>query len=393
MGYLRGIEIKNYRVFRHISLGQISWNVGNPLPNLCVFMGRNGCGKSTLLDVFSFLGDCLREGVQSACDKPHRRGFESLRSKECLDPISFKIYYQKDNESPITYELFIDCDKSGSPFVAKESLKQRRVNMKTGQSFPFLLLKRGKGWAWTGKTNVSETDDEIMIFSKYSTDSEDRVEVNLERDIILGIRSLGQLKEHPRIREFSTFISDWHLSYLVPDHARFLSMSGPQKYMDSTGSNMGNVLQHIKRNYPKVLDKICKELSRWIPRIRKVDVEETIDKRVVMRFFEDFVDPTFQMDTSDGTLKFFAYLLLLLSPQKRSFIGIEEPENSLYPDVQSQLARMFKKYTSTSKGFSSQIFVTTHSPYFLEVSQHVWIFSKDVEGFVSCHLCEGLKEL
>jgi predicted ATPase len=52
MGYLRGIEIKNYRVFRHISLGQISWNVGNPLPNLCVFMGKNGCGKSTLLPFF-----------------------------------------------------------------------------------------------------------------------------------------------------------------------------------------------------------------------------------------------------------------------------------------------------------------------------------------------------
>lgn len=51
---------------------------------------------------------------------------------------------------------------------------------------------------------------------------------------------------------------------------------------------------------------------------------------------------------SDGTLKVFAYLLLLEDPDPPPFICIEEPENGLYPKLLETLAREFRAHAKTS---------------------------------------------
>jgi len=45
---------------------------------------------------------------------------------------------------------------------------------------------------------------------------------------------------------------------------------------------------------------------------------------------------------SDGTLKLFAYLLLLQDPEPPVLIGIEEPENGLYHQLLEPLALEIK---------------------------------------------------
>ena len=55
-----------------------------------------------------------------------------------------------------------------------------------------------------------------------------------------------------------------------------------------------------------------------------------------------FRDPFFAQQMSDGTLKVFAYLLLLEDPDPPPFICIEEPENGLYHKLLETLAREFR---------------------------------------------------
>ena len=43
-----------------------------------------------------------------------------------------------------------------------------------------------------------------------------------------------------------------------------------------------------------------------------------------------FQDPFYSQQMSDGTLKIFAYLLLLEDPSPPPFLCVEEPENGLY---------------------------------------------------------------
>ena len=150
MAKIEGFKIKNFKALKNITMGRL-WNEqkNEALTPLTVVIGKNGVGKSTIFDVFGFISDCLKFGVEEACDMQGRGGFLRLRSQGVTEPIEFEIYYKQDgNARPMTYEISIDLDSKKRPFVKRERLRQRRKNQKHGWPFSFLLLENGKGVVW-----------------------------------------------------------------------------------------------------------------------------------------------------------------------------------------------------------------------------------------------------
>jgi len=331
-------------------------------------------GKSSLFDAFGFVADCLATDVEAACDQKQRGGFERLRSKGINESIRFEIYYREaPNERPITYELSISLDDSGRPYVESELLKQRRKGQKHGRPYPFLRLDHGKGHVWAGEEAVQLEGEE------------DRTQavVELTDPRQLGIATLGTLKEHPRIKRFRDFLKGWYLSYFYPDAARSLPNAGPQRHLNIHGDNIGNVVQFMEREHKERFKAILGRIASKIPGISMIETEVTADKRVLLRFNDGaFNDPFFAQQMSDGTLKVFAYLLLLEDPDPPPFICIEEPENGLYHKLLESLAQEFRTH-ATGKRNAPQIFVTTHQPYFVDAlsPEEVWILDKGCDGY------------
>ncbi|GAB4531924.1 MAG: AAA family ATPase [Haliangiales bacterium] len=301
--------------------------------------------------------------------KPQRGGFAKLRTQGTDEPIEFRLYYrQRHNARPITYQFKI-ADANGIPIVIEERLRQRRKGQKHGGPYSFLRLKDGVGQVWAGE----ETEN-----------TEGATEHPIELDDLtqLGITTLGQLKEHPRIVALRAYIESWYLSYFVPDAARRLPSSGVQRHLNRTGDNLGNVVQYLQRSHPARFDKILQRISGKIPGIQTIDYEVSADNRLLLRFNEQgYQDPFFQRSMSDGTLKMFAYLVLLEDPAPRPFIGIEEPENGLYHKLLEELAREFRHYAEASRG-KTQIMLSTHSPYFVDAlePEQVFLMEKDERG-------------
>jgi predicted ATPase len=375
MAIIEGFRVRNFRALRDVSLGRLSGQTdGDPLTPFTVVIGKNVVGKSSLFDAFGFVADCLASDVETACDMKQRGGFDRLRSKGVNEPIRFEIYYREaPNERPITYELSINLDGSGRPYVESELLKQRRKGQKHGRPYPFLRLDRGKGLVWAGEEAV-EIEGE-----------EDRTQavVELTDPRQLGIATLGTLKEHPRIKRFRDFLKGWYLSYFYPDAARSLPSAGPQRHLNVHGDNIGNVVQFMEREHKDRFKSILARIASKIPGIAKIDTEVTADKRVLLRFNDGaFDDPFFAQQMSDGTLKVFAYLLLLEDPEPPPFICIEEPENGLYHKLLESLAQEFRTH-ATGKKNAPQIFVTTQQRYFVDAlsPKEVWILEKGQDGF------------
>lgn len=395
MAGIEGLRIKNYRALKDITLGKL-WNTQNrdSLTPMTAVIGKNGVGKSTLFDAFGFLSDCLKGGVEEACDARGRGGFERLRSQGQEGSIEFQIYYKEDyNSRPITYELAIDLDTDNRPYVKKERLRQRRKGQKTGWPFSFLLLDEGKGIVWKGEEEGKQVEegqdhfDLLKLIEKIQREADEEsketelVELNDKRK--LGIATLGSLKQHPRISLFRRFIEGWYLSYFTPDAARSLPLAGPQKHLNIHGDNLGNVVQFMEREHSKKFQNILNSISRKIPGIEKISTEKSPDNRLLLKFNDrGFQDPFYVQQMSDGTLKVFAYLLLLEDPSPPPFICIEEPENGLYHKLLETLAQEFRKHATGQRG-RSQIFITTHQPYFVDALQpeEVWILEKGDDGF------------
>lgn len=357
--HILGIRIQNFKSLRDITLGMLQHTQRSALSPLTVVIGKNGTGKSSLIDVFGFLSDCVSNGVESACNEPKRGGYQRIRSSGVSGPITVEVYYRATNSSlPMTYVLSIDLDTSFRPYVQKEVLQQ-------GDMY-FLNLTDGKGDIWDEDAQRLRT-------------------VELEDKRKLGIATLGVLASHPEISSFRKFIENWYVSYFFPDAARTLPLSGMQHRLNMHGDNLGNVVQFMEQEYPGKFQDILNSIAKKIPGIQKIEAVKTVDGRVLLRFNDrGFQDPFYAQQMSDGTLKVFAYMLLLADPTPPSFIGIEEPENGLYHKLLESFVQELRRKTKDTQ-HSTQIFITTHQPYLVDAlsPEEVWILTKEDDGFSS----------
>ena len=105
MARIEGLRIKNFKVLKDVTLGRL-WDQrdSQPLTPMTAVIGKNGVGKSVLFDVFGFLADALKFGVEEACDARGRGGFEKLRTQGQTGPIEFQVSY-REPEKRLAYYL------------------------------------------------------------------------------------------------------------------------------------------------------------------------------------------------------------------------------------------------------------------------------------------------
>lgn len=378
MALIEGFRIQNYRSLRDVAMGRIGTDPelrsARPLTPLTVVIGKNGVGKSSIFDAFGFLADCMETDIETACNVRNRGGYDKLISLDIDQPIIFTIYYRESmKDRPITYEVSIGKDeKSGLPIVLNERLRQRaKSSGGNGRPRSFLHLEKGKGTVYVGDDTLEGDEG-----SKRS------VEFNPHKLAIVSLAE--QFSENPRITLFREFIKSWYLSYFTPDSARKIPQAGIQKHLNLHGDNIGNVVQYLERNHRQIFIKILNEISQKIPGIGTIETYRDEITNNLYLLFKDkgFVKPFTQQQMSDGTLKMFSYLLLLNDPAPAPFICIEEPENGLYHKLLETLVYEFREHATGKKG-ASQIFITTHQPYFVDalMPDEVWILEKQGDGF------------
>ncbi len=381
MARIVGFRVKNFKVLKDVTLGRL-WDQqhSQPLTHITAVIGKNGVGKSALFDAFGFLADALKLGVEEACDARGRGGFEKLRTQGQKGPIEFDVYYyyrEYENARLIAYKIAIEKDENGRPYVLEEHMVESDKS--------FLGLREGFGFVWKENKTAEGFDVSELVRSasaKEWVEPEGAEFIQLEDKRKLGIATLGALKQHPRISDFRRFIEGWYLSYFTPDAARSLPLAGPQNRLNIHGDNLGNVVQFMEREHPERFQSILKNIAGKIPGIDKIDTERTSDGRLLLRFNDKgFQDPFYAQQVSDGTLKVFAYLLLLEDPSPPPFLCIEEPENGLYHKLLETLANEFREHADTPGG--SQVFITTHQPYLVNALEpdEVWILEKGANGF------------
>lgn len=356
---IESLRIKNFKVFRDVEIRDI--------PNLAIFLGKNGTGKTTFFDVFGFLHDCLNSNVKMALVK--RGGFREVISREQSGDIEFVIKFRPAvNEPLITYEVSIGLDNTNRAVVKKEILRFRRGQK--GSPWKVLDFAYGEGMAAAG-TLSSYEDVSLATRKPQRLDSPD----------ILAIKGLGQFSEFEAVSTFRRLIEDWYVSDFRIDAARDRQEIEYSEHLSRTGDNLSSVTKYLYDNYPEKFSEIIEKMKERIPGVSSVEAQETQDGYIVLRFQDGkFKNPFSSKYVSDGTIKMFTYLVLLNDPTKHALLCVEEPENQLYPDLLEELAEEFRLYANNG----GQVFVSTHSPDFLNAVQLDEIYYLEKEnGFTT----------
>ena len=349
---LKSVKIRNFKALQNIHLTNI--------PSFMVLVGANGSGKSTLFDVFGFLRDALTSNVRQALDARGRFAEVVTRGHETESII---IELQVDLEiagSPrlVTYHLEIGLDQ-GRPIVIHEFLRYKRGRF--GAPFYFLDFRNGVGFAIQNEEDFDKPDEALT-----------REEQQLESPDILAIKGLGQFQRFKAASALRQLLENWHVSDFHISAARGRKeATGVVEHLSESGENLPRVAQYLYENHPLIFKTILQRMRKRVPGISAVEPELTQDGYLILRFRDGtFKTPFLDRYVSDGTIKMFAYLVLLHDPKPHPLLCIEEPENQLYPTLMAELAEEFRDYASRG----GQVMVSTHSPELLNATRLEEVF-------------------
>ena len=354
---IEALAIKNYRLLRDAEL--------TDLPHLGVIVGANGSGKTTLFDVFSFLKESLSHNVAQAVAR--RGGFQELVSRGESGPIGLTIKFRERGGRLATYSLSIALE-DGKPIVDREILHYRRGSY--GRPWHFVDFSKGKGTAITNESVYGQQDVQ-----------EEREAFELEDSSVLAIKGLGQFRKFRIVSEFRSLLENWHISDFHISDARPSAEAGYSEHLSTRGDNVAQVAQYLFERHPERFERVLKGMRERVPGVSQVEAKSTEDGRLVLRFQDgSFKDPFVARFVSDGTIKMFAYLVLLYDPKPHPLLVVEEPENQLYPELLAELMEEFRDYARRG----GQVFVSTQSPDFLngaKLEEIYWLVKQ--EGFTS----------
>jgi len=344
---IESIHLQNFKVFQAVEI--------NDIPSFCVIVGANGAGKSTLFDVFGFLKDSLAFNVTRAIQS--RGGFRELVSRgherESIKiEIQFRTVINRANRL-VSYLIEIAQDEKGRPVIEREILRYKRGPQ--GKPFHFLDFMRGKGFAISNEEDFDKAEEELR-----------REEQQVDPDI-LAIKGLGQFQRFKAANAFRQFIENWNVSDFHINLARgSKDVAGIDEHLSKTGDNLQLAANYLYENHRSIFDTILIKMQQRVPGMGAITPEPTADGRLLLKFQDgSFKDPFIDKYVSDGTIKMFAYLVLLYDSAPHPLLCVEEPENQLYPALLTELAEEFRDYARRG----GQVFVSTHSPDFLNATE------------------------
>ena len=365
-----GIELLNFDVFDDDKAGILiddyiaskeTGSTVNALRGLNAFIGRNNTGKTSFMGCMAFLKDTITQGCAVASIIYGRPGFANM-TPDITKPSVFKVFFKlEDKESGkaklIQYELSIVTSKFKSPVISSE--KVMLVVNDDGVIKPVTILDMKEGLGsiinfedGDKKANVGVEDEHLTALSLYG-------KITGYKDFVLLYKEISHWF-------FCSFSSEEQSSYYYEGGA-----PGGHKHLNSTGSNVGNVLEYIKMENEEKYERIVGEIKDKIPAMKhKKNLPQAL---------------------KESPNKLFLYLLLLRDSKPRSTIFIETPDKDLYHDMVDVLSDEMREYTM--KNHYCQIMFSTHNPYIIETlsPKEIWIFERSFkkdEGDVSIR-CAG----
>ena len=338
---LQSLRIRNFKAVvdsKTVKLGPLT-----------AFIGNNGAGKSSLIEALETYQAIVRDGLDAAMQR--WLGIEHVRHKaqEAKERMGKLV-------NPVSFELAL----------GESPRKVRRLSM---------------------TVNNDPAANRMLIASERVTDlAGDFTERNM----------LDSLPPHGAGRSILTVPVDlgmtmvanevlaWQFLTLSPER---MGLPVPQQRtkgavrLATDGSNVADFLLDLRRQDANAFNGIVETMAFVLPYAKDIQPTLTsseIERKAWLQLSEDtFKVPGWLLST--GTLRMLALLALLRHPSPPPLIVVEEIENGLDP---RSIHLIVEEIRSAVLARVTQVVVTTHSPYLLDLLtlEHLVVVERDGEG-------------
>ncbi|MDX2078628.1 MAG: ATP-binding protein [bacterium] len=361
---IKSFRVKNFKGIR--DSGEVRFTP------LTVFIGNNGSGKSSLIEALQ----TYRHIVNSGLDRAMHiwRGFENIHNP----PISLM---DNNGDSPISESIDFVIEGELETFAYEIKMlvqltQQNSNNRKIGISEEVISLNK-KVFLKRDETGKLYFGDKYMTTPLQTSTSI----LAPPSGILLIAGATNQPLNTRYVTNIMQFILNWKFLTLNPDemiNPLRLQETSSTIRLESNGSNIAEYLMDIRKQSQDAYDGIIEALTYVLPYLKDMqpNITTELERTVYLRMHEgDFTVPQWLLST--GTMRILCLLALFRHPTPPPVIFIEEIENGLDPHTIQYIIEEIRSLIVTGK---SQVVITTHSPYLLDLLDLSQIVVVEREG-------------
>jgi len=325
---IKRVWAKNYRSLADVTVD---------LEPVTVLVGQNGSGKSNLVDVFRFVYDSCRLGLDAAI--VNRHGMSALRR----------------------------WSAKGRPYDVEIGLSIETVTMRGTYSFTLGSERRGE--YRVKRESCLVHDSTTGDSANYETANGEFTHKQIDVSPPLNDRTLllPLIATTSPLTELYSYLTSFAFYNIFPN-----ALSEPQKPanpypLDEHGSNLASTLREMQRSKDPLLDHLREAMQEVLPDMVDFQVNQ-VGGYLVTRLRHLMTNDERAMfdlsQESDGTLRILGILVALYQGSPRTLLTLEEPELTIHPGA---LGLLWEEIEATAD--RSQVIITTHSPDLLDLCE------------------------
>lgn len=344
MKKINSVSIKGFRSLADVEL--------TDLPNMAVMVGANGSGKSNFLRFFEMLKSMMQNNQLNRFVQLNGGANDQLfNGSEVTKEISAQIAFSNDKDN-YNYRFNLEFAEPDRLIFSDEAFKFWNEDQKP------MMLNFGQS------EEGYDPSFEAIWHNFASNHSEAEIPKYRCQNDGFGKQKGGSCE--PKClaaKEIVKFYSN-SSSFHFHDTSMTSRMKISYDIVDSTdlrsdGGNIAPILMSLEQNDPERYEYICYQIRRIMPNFERFYLNEEFGK-VILRWRALDSDKIFGAHlTSDGSLRFFALVILLHLPEEMlpKIIFIDEPELGLHPAAVSLFAGMVRVISH-----DRQVILATQSP-------------------------------
>lgn len=350
---IKEIKLKNWKSFEESTLY---------IDSLTFIIGTNASGKSNILDALSFLYNSAK-GVPINEIARYTRGGLDWMIRKGSNEFSLSVVIAHDEDDLI---YTISCRKNENSLqLAFESLE-----LSTSKTSRMLFM--------TDTTSENASSPAIPIrFYQERRGRQKRLDLNRQTSILYQIENLIVVK---KVKESAMLMQNELKGIFIlnpiPNHMR--DYSPLTERLNPDAGNIAGLLAGMDSNDQKRIEKALTEYVRPLPEkdIKRIWAEKVgrFESDAMLYCEEEWIDgEKIEIDArsmSDGTLRFIAIVVALLTGKSGSLLVIEEVDNGLHPSRSQELVNVLKVLGEKSR---IDIICTTHNPVLIDALGHEMI--------------------
>lgn len=304
---------------------------GKPLDKVC-FIGQSGTGKTTILELIRQAA--LMSGTVKSRVFPSKPNFIDVGDSEVIFENRHGIKFAKerpgfavksDFKQPVFQNVFYF--PSGLPFIDV---------LKSNDFIGDFERVESPRVAYQANREMTELDIHDLKFDK---------------------KILNQIWDNffVNIQEYQEKEVNFKIQLVELAEKENLSVNIKKEMENWREANFNPLKEIANACLNKILNKFQLEVETEISDVRNLKIIQ------IKSLKTGEIIPFEKLSTGTKQIIFTAFPIYYLPKDETSVILIDEPENSLYPDIQKELIDFYTSFDQ-SKGEKTQFFFATHSP-------------------------------